>query len=407
MKLHIGKLYWPDITKVDKLEYSKTIDESKNDVLIVGGGISGSLCAYRLSKAGFKVTLIEQNQIASGSSAANTGLIQYMSDEGVNYYIDKIGKNEAIKFYDMSVKAVQTLIDINSELKKQTNNYFAVKESLILATRRIKVREVKKETKTQKDLGYGAKYLNKKDLQKMYIDAYGALMAKSDIALNPYGFVKILINRAVKYYGLQVLEYTKFLDTKTKDGYQIVGILNNNEKLKLKFKKVIMATGYQVPDFLKTQMKNLKIKKTYVTVSDKNFKLSEETDFLIWEVRNPYTYFRHTFDNRVLIGGLDERGNNLTKRDANKNSKKLIKLTKKMLTDKKIKIKSEYSYAALFGESKDELPYIGLDYSNSNIMVICGAGGNGTIYSTIASEFALDWLNEKDISDYDIFSLNR
>ncbi|MET3618342.1 glycine/D-amino acid oxidase-like deaminating enzyme [Peptoniphilus olsenii] len=75
--------------------------------------------------------------------------------------------------------------------------------------------------------------------------------------------------------------------------------------------------------------------------------------------------------------------------------------------DKKIKIKSQYSYAAIFGESKDDLPYIGLHKNNKNIMAICGAGGNGTIYSTIASEFALDWLNGKDISDYDIFSLDR
>lgn len=101
----------------------------ENEILIVGGGISGSLCAYRLSKEGYKVTLIEENEIASGSTAANTGLIQYMSDEGVNYYIDKIGKDDAIKFYDMSVKAVDTLIDINKDFGSETKNYFEVKKA--------------------------------------------------------------------------------------------------------------------------------------------------------------------------------------------------------------------------------------------------------------------------------------
>ena len=110
-------------------------------------------------------------------------------------------------------------------------------------------------------MGYDAKYCDKKDLQNMYIDAYGALMAKPDIALNPYGFVKSLINKAVKSYNLQVLEHTRFLDIKEEEGYQIVEILNKNEKIKLKFKKVIIATGYQMPYFLKSQMKNLKIKK--------------------------------------------------------------------------------------------------------------------------------------------------
>ena len=54
-----------------------------------------------------------------------------------------------------------------------------------------------------------------------------------------------------------------------------------------------------------------------------------------------------------------------------------------------------YSYAALFGESKDSLPYMGEDPEQPEVFIICGLGGNGTVYSAIASDIALAWMQGK------------
>ncbi len=43
------------------------------DVLIIGGGVIGVCCAHYLTEAGARVTLIEQGEIASGSSYGNAG----------------------------------------------------------------------------------------------------------------------------------------------------------------------------------------------------------------------------------------------------------------------------------------------------------------------------------------------
>ncbi len=47
----------------------------RSDVLIIGGGIIGVCSAYYLARHGLKVTLVEQNEICSGASYGNTGLI--------------------------------------------------------------------------------------------------------------------------------------------------------------------------------------------------------------------------------------------------------------------------------------------------------------------------------------------
>lgn len=48
---------------------------SKPDVLIIGGGVIGVCSAYYLAKKGVQVTLIEKDEIASGCSYGNGGLI--------------------------------------------------------------------------------------------------------------------------------------------------------------------------------------------------------------------------------------------------------------------------------------------------------------------------------------------
>ena len=49
--------------------------DQKAEILIIGGGAIGICCAYYLNKLGKKITLVEKNQICSGSSHGNAGLI--------------------------------------------------------------------------------------------------------------------------------------------------------------------------------------------------------------------------------------------------------------------------------------------------------------------------------------------
>ena len=47
----------------------------RNEIIIIGGGVIGACIAYYLSKEKHEVALLEKNQICSGSSHGNAGLI--------------------------------------------------------------------------------------------------------------------------------------------------------------------------------------------------------------------------------------------------------------------------------------------------------------------------------------------
>lgn len=56
--------------------------------------MSGILCGYELAKRGHEEVLVEAEEIAKGSSSANTGLLQYSSDKMLYEFIDELGKEK-------------------------------------------------------------------------------------------------------------------------------------------------------------------------------------------------------------------------------------------------------------------------------------------------------------------------
>lgn len=407
MKLHVGCVYWPEMTNVNKINTQTEINKENRQVLIVGAGISGAITSYRLSKKGYKVTLIDKEEVGAGSSSANTGLIQYMSDNGLKEFIDQIGKDKAERFYDQSKEAIETLIQIDKELEADINeSTFTVAESLIIATDKDKVKDLKKEVKAQKENGYEVEYLDEKQLEELNIKAFGGLLGKPDINLNPYGFVYRLVEEAINKYDLSVIEGAEFVSLDELAKKPLVTLNIGGKEVVEEFDKVVFTTGYNPPDFLRVYLKNLKLVKTYVAVSQKDQRFAGEDKYLVWELEDPYTYFKKTFDERLMIGGFDEEVDHLYQYDSHKMDEDLIKKAQTMLA-KDTSLQPDFSYAALFGESKDNIPYMGPSPDNNDIFVICGIGGNGTVYSTIGSEMVLKWIEGKSLEDYDTFRLGR
>ncbi len=84
----------------------------KTDVLIIGGGLAGILCAYRLAQAGVDYALVEADTICSGITKNTTAKIT--SQHGLIYdtLIRKLGMEKAQRYLEANQNALQQYRDL-------------------------------------------------------------------------------------------------------------------------------------------------------------------------------------------------------------------------------------------------------------------------------------------------------
>ena len=75
-----------------------------DDVIIIGAGIIGLLCAYYLAKEKFKVTVLEKDFPGSGDTTRTGGGIRYLHASPTNIYLSKMSHSFWTYYKDSSQK---------------------------------------------------------------------------------------------------------------------------------------------------------------------------------------------------------------------------------------------------------------------------------------------------------------
>ncbi len=94
------------------------------EVLIIGGGIAGLTTAYKLLKAGKKVTVVEDGFIGSGETGRTTAHLSNAFDDRYYYLEDIFGKEKTALVADSHTEAINeierivTTLDINCSFKR-------------------------------------------------------------------------------------------------------------------------------------------------------------------------------------------------------------------------------------------------------------------------------------------------
>ena len=97
----------------------------KTDVLIVGGGLCGLLCAYYLKKAGIDCIVTESNNIASGTSGNTTAKITSLHGAIYGDLIEKSGIETAQKYFDINQQAIKEYEKIAITTRKEIRKIFS------------------------------------------------------------------------------------------------------------------------------------------------------------------------------------------------------------------------------------------------------------------------------------------
>lgn len=186
--------------------WSKTVElsafpvlegDAVTDVLIIGGGMAGALCAYYLKQAGVDCLLVEENTVGSGVTKNTTAKIT--AQHGLIYH--RLLKRYAVDKARLYLNANLQAVEEYGRLCADMDCDFIRRESCVYATDGAD--QLIQEFSALRQLNYGAVFRKKLPIP---LDTYGGIFFPDQGQLHPMKFLAELCR------GLPIYEHTKALE---------------------------------------------------------------------------------------------------------------------------------------------------------------------------------------------------
>jgi glycine/D-amino acid oxidase-like deaminating enzyme len=395
-----GCTLWP-LAGRSAFPYPSISSDTTCDVAVIGAGVSGAIIAFLLVEAGFNVVVLEQREVGGGSTSANTALLLYETDAPLHRLAERMGEADAVRVYRLTRDALAGLADVVSRLDDGCG--FAARPSLYLASREEDVEGLRREHEVRRRHGFAVDFLDRGDIERRYAFSRPAALLSHDAAeVDPVCLTRQLVAHAVKG-GARVYERTRVAELQS-DGDGVV--LTTGAGFQVRTGHAILATGYQSDRLLGRRL--ARDNSTYALATEPVDDLRGWPDrALIWETARPYLYLRTTPDNRILIGGLDEREVTAALRDALLERKCLQLQERLQGMFPGLEPQVDRAWCGTFLSTSDSLPYIGPHPDAPRIQLALCFGGNGTTFSLVAAELLRDTLLGRTRPEARLFGLGR
>jgi glycine/D-amino acid oxidase-like deaminating enzyme len=371
----------------------------KCDALIVGGGITGSLIAERLTRQGLDVIVIDREHPGQGSTAASTSMLLWEIDRSLAELTQTYGFERASRAYRASLNAVAglkslvTQLGIACEMREKNSLYLAAGDTS---------NELLGEHRLRERAGLPGSFLE----HGMLLDTFGiaragALVSPGAADADPLqlsvGLLKVAVTRGARLFDGEAVLFdaaSHSVGVQLKDGYQIEA------------RSVVLATGYVMPDIIHSTLHT--VSSSWAIATKPQPQNIWKGGALIWENSKNYLYARTTQTGRIIVGGEDseevtesEARDRLVPEKARTLAKKLAALWPIANTE------IDFRWTGTFDTTSDGLPLIGPAPGLKGVYAAYGYGGNGITFSFLAAQLIGDLIAGSSSPLLNDFAIDR
>lgn len=202
-------------------EFPALEGERETEVLVIGGGMAGVLCALKLQEAGVDYLLVEGSKIGSGMTRGTTAVLTAQHDTLYQDLLDKIGRQKAGLYLHANLQAVARFAQLCKEIPCEFEERPSLMYSLRDRTR------MEREVAVLRALDYQADFLTQTVLP---FEVAGAVRYPGMAQFHPLRF----LYGAAK--GLHIFENT-FVR-------KLEGTVAVTDRGRIRAQKIIVATHF-------------------------------------------------------------------------------------------------------------------------------------------------------------------
>lgn len=360
---------WQDTAEFP--EFGRLDHDIQTDVLIIGAGIAGILCAHMLKEAGVKCVTLEASRVCDGITKNTTAKITIQ--HGLIY--NKLIKQFGISAARLYMQANQAALDKYKEMCSKVDCDFEIRDSYVYSL--YSARKIENELKALSKIGCNADFASTLPLP---FDVAAAVRIKEQAQFNP---LKFLLNIAK---DLDVYENTMVTEL-CPDG----AVTNNG---KISASKIIVATHFPFINKHGFYFMKMYQSRSYVL----GLRNAADVDGMYVDEDEKGLSFRNYGDLLLLGGGTHRTGR------SGGSFKELEDFTKRCYPDASI----EYRWATQDCMTLDGIPYIGRYSPNTpDLYVATGFNKWGMTGAMAAAMILTDMVRGKKNAYAPVFSPSR
>ena len=169
----------------------------KTDVLIIGGGLAGVLCAYKLAQAGVDCALVEADRVGGGITKNTTAKVTFQHGLICDKLIREFGADRARLYLEANQKALEEYralcISFNCDFEEKDAFVYSLDDR----------KKLDRELNALGKLGFGAELVEQVPLP---FSTAGAVKFPRQAQLHPLKFIAAVAK------DLRIYEHTKVLE---------------------------------------------------------------------------------------------------------------------------------------------------------------------------------------------------
>lgn len=376
--------YWIDSTSI--IGYDKPNQNINTEVLIIGGGIAGLTTAYKLLKAGKKVTLVEDGFIGSGETGRTTAHLSCALDDRYYYLESTFGTESsqlAAESHSAAIDEIENIVhSLNIDCSfKRVNGYLFLHLS-------DKIENLEKEYQATQNAALKTAFL-KVTPAIVGGETTPCVAFSNQAQFHVLKYLKGLAN-AVKALGGTI--YTEARAEKiSKNSAEVNGYTFTAEH-------IVVATNSPINDTLTMHTKQFAYR-SYVIAA--KVRKGELPYALWWDtgdldskwVAQPYHYVRlENFDDQydLLISGGEDHKTGQADEEGITEFERYARLESWTRNYFPMMQDIAYRWSGQIMEPVDGLGFMGKNPGDDTTYIITGDSGNGMTHATIGAMIICD-----------------